>query len=252
MPSASSATTCIRTRAPGLPGPDLAARRPPRPPVRAHGPQRRARRHAGDLHAPTMATSSATTGWARRSCSTTPCSSVPFIVADPRAAADATRGTVDAALRRVRSTWCRRCSTRWASPRRRTGSKARSLLPLLHGEHAAPWRDFVYSELDYSFRGARLTLGRTPQHAAPSACAPNAGATCTGWTSPSSCSTCAPTPRSSTTSAATLAPRPCAPALRDRLLDFLARRRHRTTVSDESVERATGAYKKAGVFFGQW
>jgi hypothetical protein len=40
--------------------------------------------------------------------------------------------------------------------------------------------------------------------------------------------------------------------LRERLLDFLARRRHRTTVSDESVERATGAYKKAGVFFGQW
>ena len=40
--------------------------------------------------------------------------------------------------------------------------------------------------------------------------------------------------------------------LRGQLLDFLARRRHRTTVSDEAVERATGAYKRAGVFFGQW
>ena len=40
--------------------------------------------------------------------------------------------------------------------------------------------------------------------------------------------------------------------LRTQLLDFLARRRHRSTVSDAAVERGTGAYKQAGVFFGQW
>jgi arylsulfatase A-like enzyme len=40
--------------------------------------------------------------------------------------------------------------------------------------------------------------------------------------------------------------------MRGRLLDFLARRRHRSTVSDESVARGTGAHKRAGVFFGQW
>ena len=39
---------------------------------------------------------------------------------------------------------------------------------------------------------------------------------------------------------------------RTRLLDFLARRRHRSTVGDAAVERGTGSYKKAGVFFGQW
>ena len=32
---------------------------------------------------------------------------------------------------------------------------------------------------------------------------------------------------------------------RRRLLDFLGRRRHRTTVTDESVEQGTGAYKRA-------
>jgi hypothetical protein len=33
---------------------------------------------------------------------------------------------------------------------------------------------------------------------------------------------------------------------------FLARRKHRTTISDEAVERSTAAHKKAGVFYGQW
>jgi hypothetical protein len=41
-------------------------------------------------------------------------------------------------------------------------------------------------------------------------------------------------------------------AQRDRLLDFLARRHRRTTVSDAFVEQRTNQYKKAGVFFGQW
>ena len=41
-------------------------------------------------------------------------------------------------------------------------------------------------------------------------------------------------------------------AMRDRLLDFLARRKHRTTVSDEFVASRTDTHKKAGVFYGQW
>ena len=41
-------------------------------------------------------------------------------------------------------------------------------------------------------------------------------------------------------------------ALRTQLLDVLARRKHRITVTDASVRAGTGAYKKAGVFFGQW
>ena len=40
--------------------------------------------------------------------------------------------------------------------------------------------------------------------------------------------------------------------LRDRLLDFLARRKHRTSVSDEFVASRTDTHKKAGVFYGQW
>ena len=40
--------------------------------------------------------------------------------------------------------------------------------------------------------------------------------------------------------------------LRDQLLDFLARRKHRTTLSDEAVIAGTNKHKAAGVFYGQW
>ena len=41
-------------------------------------------------------------------------------------------------------------------------------------------------------------------------------------------------------------------ALRHRLLEWMLRGRTRTTMSDEAVERATNAHKRAGVYFGQW
>ena len=41
-------------------------------------------------------------------------------------------------------------------------------------------------------------------------------------------------------------------ALRSRLFDWLARRKRRTTISDERVEIGTAAHKRAGVFYGQW
>jgi arylsulfatase A-like enzyme len=41
-------------------------------------------------------------------------------------------------------------------------------------------------------------------------------------------------------------------ALRDTLLDWLARRKRRTTLTDEQVETFTHAHKQAGVYFGQW
>ena len=45
---------------------------------------------------------------------------------------------------------------------------------------------------------------------------------------------------------------PTREALRTQLLEALARRKRRVTMSDEAVERGTNAHKRAGVFFGQW
>ena len=177
---------------------------------------------------------------------------VPFIVVDPRATADATRGTVEQRFVEAVDVVPTVLDT-LGLPIPTHRIEGRSLLPLLHGETPADWRDMTYSELDYSWRQARLTLGKIG--AALPRLQPaqrRVGAMCTGWTNPSSCSTCRPTPKSSTTSAATPAAPPCARSCATSCCDFLAERKHRTTVTDSQVEAGTAGHKRAGVFFGQW
>ncbi|MEH6404743.1 MAG: sulfatase-like hydrolase/transferase, partial [Sneathiella sp.] len=40
--------------------------------------------------------------------------------------------------------------------------EGRSLVPLLHGQNNVDWRTAVFSEVDYAWRGARLSLGLAP------------------------------------------------------------------------------------------
>ena len=175
---------------------------------------------------------------------------VPCIVVDPSPEADCTRGTVDA--RFVESvdlvpTFLDTLGVQGASER----LEGRSLLPLLHGQ-SPDWRDDVYSELDYSFRHARLILGKSPAEC-------RAFSIRTGrwryvhWLGESE-------------QLFDLENDPdqhqdlgCDPghaevrdSLRQRLLDRMARFKRRVTMSDEAVERGTNAHKRAGVFFGQW
>ncbi|MDP3245438.1 MAG: sulfatase-like hydrolase/transferase, partial [Polaromonas sp.] len=176
---------------------------------------------------------------------------VPFIVVDPRPAADATRGRTEARfVESVDLVPTVLDTLGMALPTHRL--EGRSLLPLLHGQAPADWRQRTYSELDYSYRQARLTLGKGVHecrafslrderwryvywlgereqlfdlHADPE-CFQDLGG--------------------DAGSAAVRA------GLRTELLDFLARRQHRTTVTDAQVERATAGHKRAGVFYGQW
>ena len=62
-------------------------------------------------------------------------------------------------------TWCPPCCARWTRrPAHRL--EGRELQEVLHGlPDGQPWRDCVYSELDYSFRQARLLRGKTPRNA---------------------------------------------------------------------------------------
>ena len=83
---------------------------------------------------------------------------VPLIVVDPRPAADATRGSVESRLvESVDLVPTILDALGLPAPAHRL--EGASLLPLLHGRAPTGWRDFVYSELDYSFRHARLALG---------------------------------------------------------------------------------------------
>ncbi|MDP3225425.1 MAG: sulfatase-like hydrolase/transferase, partial [Rubrivivax sp.] len=87
---------------------------------------------------------------------------VPFIVADPRAAADSTRGTVEPRFVEAVDVVPTVLQTLGLPvPTHRV--EGRSLLPLLHGETLADWRGFAYSELDYSWRQARISLGKDVQ-----------------------------------------------------------------------------------------
>lgn len=175
---------------------------------------------------------------------------VPFIVMDPRREADATRGTVDEHFVEGVDVVPSILDT-LGLPVPGHRIEGRSLKPLLEGQ-GIPWRDFVYSELDYSFREARLKLGKTSQQARAFSIR-NARWRYVHWLDePEQLFDLEADPNEFVDLGRDAGHEGVRRVLRDTLLDFLARRKHRTTVSDDFVEAGTHQYKKAGVFFGQW
>lgn len=86
---------------------------------------------------------------------------IPFIVVDPSADADATRGKQCDAF--VESVDVVPTILQYAGgPFCRERLEGRSLGPLLHGTPDRPWRSHIICELDYSDRGPRQTLGLDP------------------------------------------------------------------------------------------
>jgi arylsulfatase A-like enzyme len=133
--------------------------------------------------------------------------------------------------------------------------EGRSLQPLLHGQPLqadSPWRDFVFSELDYSFRQARLLL-KKDVHQCRAFSARTERWRYVHWLDePEQLFDLQADPqefndlgRDASTSAVRA-------AMREKLLGFLARRRHRTTLTDAQIAAGTAQHKRAGVFFGQW
>jgi arylsulfatase A-like enzyme len=175
---------------------------------------------------------------------------VPFIVADPRREANATRGRVDERFVECVDVVPTILETLGVPvPSHRV--EGRSLLPLLHGQ-APEWRDFVYSELDYGFKGARLALGRTPQQSRAFSIR-TASYRYVNWLDlPEQLWDLRADPDQFDDLGREASTEGDRQHLRERLLDFLARRKHRTTLSDEAVERSTASHKRAGVFYGQW
>ena len=87
---------------------------------------------------------------------------VPLVLYDPDSAADATRGTTNAALVEAIDLAPSFVDALGGPPLDHV-FEGRSLLPLLRGASPADWRDCVVSELDYAFRPARRVLARPPQ-----------------------------------------------------------------------------------------
>ncbi|MEY2687479.1 MAG: hypothetical protein RL375_1677, partial [Pseudomonadota bacterium] len=176
---------------------------------------------------------------------------VPLIVVDPRHAADATRGTVESRfVESVDIVPTVLDALGVAAPSHRL--EGASLLPLLHGHAPSAWRDFSYSELDYSYRQARLLLGKDVHQCRAFSLRTERWRYVYWLDEPEQLFDLQADPAEFCDLGRESATEAVRAGLRDQLLDFLARRRHRSTVSDEQVQRGTAGHKKAGVFFGQW
>lgn len=175
---------------------------------------------------------------------------VPLIVMDPSAAADATRGQVASGLVEavdVLPTVLE--SLGIPVPWHRL--EGRSLLPLLHGQPVA-WRDCVFSELDYSYRLARVLTGKTPFNARAWSARTDRWLYVYWLDEPEQLYDLQNDPDQFHDLGRDPGHEDVRRAMKTRLFDWFAGLKHRTTVTAESVEQGTNAYKKAGVFYGQW
>jgi len=175
---------------------------------------------------------------------------VPLIVVDPRHSADATRGAVDERFVEgvdIVPTILEVLAQPIATHR----IEGRSLMPLLEGK-ATEWRDFTYSELDYSYRQSRLRLGKSPQECRAFSLRDRRWRYVYWLDEPEQLYDLEADPQQMHDLGRDASQGAVRARMRDALLDFLVRRKHRVTVSDGAVERGTNQYKKAGVFFGQW
>ncbi|WP_028354690.1 sulfatase-like hydrolase/transferase [Bordetella petrii] len=177
---------------------------------------------------------------------------VPLIVMDPGRAADATRGSIERRL--VESvdmvpTILRALDAPLPAHR----LEGRALQPLLHGmDDGQPWRDAAVSELDYSFRQARVALGKTPQQARAWSVRTERWRYVYWLDEAEQLYDLRADPDEFEDLGASAAHAGVRAEMRQRLLEWSLRAKRRTTMSDGAVEQSTNAHKRAGVFFGQW
>lgn len=176
---------------------------------------------------------------------------VPFIVCDPDWRADATRGGTEKRFVEavdVVPTILDALGIAGA-PHRIEG---RSLLPLLRGEAVTGWREAVFAELDYGFRRARRVLDRGVQE-------------CRGFMVRTAMHKyvhwqgfrpqffdLAFDPDEFDDLGAETGFDLDRGRLTERLFDWLAARKRRTTVPDADVERDTDTHRAHGVHVGIW
>ena len=91
-----------------------------------------------------------------------PSTRIPLIVYDPVSAADATRGTMDDRLVEGID-FVPTALDAVSAPVPDHLLEGLSLLPSIRGDSGGEWRDIAVSEMDYTFRDARVALGQDPR-----------------------------------------------------------------------------------------
>ena len=176
---------------------------------------------------------------------------VPFLVYDPSPAADATRGTVETRFVEAIDAVPTILDALALDPAEHL-VEGRSLLGLTRGT-ATGWRDAVFSELDWTFRGARRRLGHpTGQHQAWMV--RDAAWKYVHWSSghrPQLFDLRAD-PEEFHDLGADPAQEGVRQAMREKLLAWFTRLKCRTTLTWAEAELRTDRHKAAGVFYGEW
>ncbi|MCP5266493.1 MAG: alkaline phosphatase family protein [Burkholderiaceae bacterium] len=178
---------------------------------------------------------------------------VPFIAYDPSSAADATRGTREERFVESVDVVPTILDAFGLAPQRHRVEGV-SLLPLLRGGSVPQWRDAVVSELDYSFKEARLMLGRAPDACHGKMIRDHEWKYVWWQDLPPMLYNL----REDPLEMHDLGRDPRFERVRERmkehLFEWLARCKRRTTITLEQIEQGTGpaAYKRAGVFYGVW
>jgi len=176
---------------------------------------------------------------------------VPFIVYDPDPAADATRGTVDERFVEAVDV-VPTCLAALEQPANDHLVEGRSLLPLLRGGNVEPWRDAVFSELDYSFREARKILKRGPRDCRAIMVRTDRWKYVWWQDFRPMLFDLANDPKELRDLGADSAHAPIRREMEDRMAAWLKARKTRVTVDDAYVEARTATHKKHGIFFGVW
>ena len=176
---------------------------------------------------------------------------VPFIVYDPDSAADVTRGTVDERFVEAIDV----VPTALAAlglPGQEHLVEGRSLLPLLRSTASEAWRDAVFSELDYSFREARLILKRRPNECRAMMVRTDRWKYVWWQDFRPMLFDLVNDPRELQDLGASDAHGAVCREMEERLFAWLRLRKTRVTADDAYVAARTATHKKHGIFFGVW
>ncbi|MCF8469005.1 MAG: alkaline phosphatase family protein [Sneathiella sp.] len=176
---------------------------------------------------------------------------IPMIVVDPSPASDATRGSHIPVLIEAIDlipTFVEALGGA-AKPHLLEG---KSFLPLVQGGHAGDWREIVFSEADYAWRGARLALGLKPDQT-------RAYMLRTGRWKYISYDQFRPQlfdlvkdPDERIDLGESDLHKEVRAQMAEDLNHWLRLRRNRTTVAIEEIEKKTDNAKERGIFFGVW
>ena len=176
---------------------------------------------------------------------------VPFIVYDPDPAADATRGTIDERFVEAIDVVPTVLGA-LGLPGQEHLVEGRSLLPLLRGTAGETWRDAVFSELDYSFREARLILERRPDECRATMVRTDRWKYVWWQDFRPMLFDLANDPRELQDLGASDAHSAVRREMEERLAAWLRLRKTRVTVDNPYVAARTATHKKHGIFFGVW